>query len=89
MQCQAAGQNITEFLSFMRIIRYTGSSCVQCHENRFHTVLLRGGNDPLDRIVQFLILFFKIICAGKNNLFFSGFIEKISQVGTEALQNIV
>ena len=79
MQCQTSGQNITEFFSLMGVIRETGSAGLQSHEDGFHIMLLGIGDDPFDFIVQFLILFFKIIRAGENNLFFPGLIEEISQ----------
>ena len=81
-------ENVAEFFSFMGIIRVGFPAWLQCEQYGLHHVFLGGGDDPLDFIFQFRIVFLKIVRFAEDNLFLRRFIEEFADGGSEALEDI-
>lgn len=82
-------EHISEFLSLVGIVRISGPSCLQMQTNGFHAVLLRIGNNPLNPVAAFSVLFYKIIFLRKNNLLLHLFLcEKLTDGSSQSLQNV-
>lgn len=84
----ASAQYITEFLSFMRIVRIGGTSRFQGEPDGLHNVFLGIGDDPFRSVPAGFIRLFKIIGRGEDDLFLCFLTEKFIEIRAQHLEDI-
>ena len=78
MDCDDAGQHISEFLTLVRVIKNGSPARLQCYADGFHPVLLGIRNDPFGPVFQFIVNLFEEISISENNLAVRFIIEEVS-----------
>ena len=85
-QHDAAFDDIAEFLAVMRLDREALAALGQLEQYRLHLILLRVGNDPVDRAV--LALVDEEIVGVEDELVVFILLKELGKIRAERLQNV-
>ena len=85
-QHDAAFDDIAEFLAVMRLDREALAALGQLEQYRLHLILLRVGNDPVDRAV--LALVNEEIVGVEDELVVFILLKELGKIRAERLQNV-